>query len=183
VASTDDGTQWRWDGSTDGGDDMARGRRKGIGTQGTKPCWWVSNGEATGRAVAGGERADSLITSAGEGADKRGRVGKERERMRGKGRSGSRVGPGWQWRGAGACGRWAELGLGRARGRERGGLGPESAQPGGERKSFFFFFFYFQIYFSFSFSFPLNKYLFRFLWCPNIICEVLLTIMVYAYDE
>jgi hypothetical protein len=28
------------------------------------------NGEATGRAVAGGECADSLITGAGEGADK-----------------------------------------------------------------------------------------------------------------
>jgi hypothetical protein len=64
----DDGAQWRRDGSTDGGDGMARGRRNGTGTQGAKPCWWVSNGEATGRAVAGGERADSLITGVGEGA-------------------------------------------------------------------------------------------------------------------
>jgi hypothetical protein len=34
----DDGTQWRRDGSAGGGDGMARGRRKGIGTQGAKPC-------------------------------------------------------------------------------------------------------------------------------------------------
>jgi hypothetical protein len=32
------------------------------------------NGEAMGRPVAGGDRAESLITGAGEGADKRGRV-------------------------------------------------------------------------------------------------------------
>jgi hypothetical protein len=75
----DDGKQWRRDGSTNNSDGMARGRRKGTGTQGAKPCWWVSNGEATGQVVAGGERADSLITGVGEGADKRGRVGKERE--------------------------------------------------------------------------------------------------------
>jgi hypothetical protein len=84
----DDGTQWQRDGSVDGGDGMARGRRKGTGTQGAKPWWWVSNGEATGRAVAGGKRVDSLITGAGEGADKRGWVDGERERMQGKGRSG-----------------------------------------------------------------------------------------------
>jgi hypothetical protein len=94
------------------------------------------------------------------------------------------VGLGWQWRGASACGRWAELGPGRARGRERGGGGTWAGigPTGGERG----------IPFSFSISksislspslFPLNKYLFRFLWCPNILCEVLLTIMVYAYDE
>jgi hypothetical protein len=34
--------------------------------------------------MAGGERANSLITGAGEGANKRGRVDRERERMWGK---------------------------------------------------------------------------------------------------
>jgi hypothetical protein len=51
------------------------------------------NGEATGQTVAGGERADSLVTSEGE----KGLTGGpcERERTRGrKGRSGWRVGPG-----------------------------------------------------------------------------------------
>jgi hypothetical protein len=44
-------------------------------------------------------------------------------------------------RGTGASGRWAELGLGRgrrARGRERGELGPESTQPGGRGIPFSF---------------------------------------------
>jgi hypothetical protein len=41
---------------------------------------------------------------------------------------------------------------------------------------FFFLFFY-------NLLFPLNKYLFKFLGCQNILCEVLLTTIVYAYDE
>jgi hypothetical protein len=53
------------------------------------------NGEATGRAVAGGDRADSLLTGEGRVADKRGPLARGGEREgRGKGRSGWRVGPG-----------------------------------------------------------------------------------------
>jgi hypothetical protein len=110
---------------------MPRGRRKGTGTQGTKPCWCVSNGEATGRAVAGGEHADSLITGAGEGADKRGRVDREREDA-GKGEEWLTCGAGLvvarrgREREVGRAGPWAS-----ERERERGRLGPESAQPGG----------------------------------------------------
>jgi hypothetical protein len=44
-----DGMAW-----AGGGDGMARSQ--GTGTQGAKPCWWVSNGEETGRAVAGDGR-------------------------------------------------------------------------------------------------------------------------------
>jgi hypothetical protein len=82
VASTgddcrgDDGAQWRQDGS---------GLRKGTGTQGAKPCWWMSNGEVTGRAVPAviasiadhgrGERADKRGPPARERAIKRGRAG------------------------------------------------------------------------------------------------------------
>jgi hypothetical protein len=57
---------------------MARGRRKGIGTQGAKPCWWVSNGEETGRTVAGDERVDGRSRARGEGVDERGQVDRER---------------------------------------------------------------------------------------------------------
>jgi hypothetical protein len=62
----DDGAQRRRDGSGRRGDVMARGRRKGTGTQGTKPCWWMSNGEATGRAVVGDDRVDSRSRARGE---------------------------------------------------------------------------------------------------------------------
>jgi hypothetical protein len=61
-----------------------------------------------------------------------------------------------------------------ARARE-GGLGPESAH-GGERNSLLFLFFY-------NLLFPLNKYLSTFLGCQNILSEVLLTTIMYAYDE
>jgi hypothetical protein len=72
-------------------------------------------------------------------------------------------------------------------GRERGGaLGPESAQPGEEKFPFLFVFlfpnlFYFLLFY--NLLFPLNKYLSTFLGCQNILCEMLLTTMVYAYDE
>jgi hypothetical protein len=107
------------------------------------------NGEATGRAVAGGERADSLIMGEGRVVDKRGplargrAVARERERawvMDGVGSS-ARSG---EW-GTGGRERWAVRG---ARERE-GELGPESALPG-EREIPFFS--YFQIYFTFFFS-------------------------------
>jgi hypothetical protein len=96
------------------------------------------------------------------------------------------VGSGCQWR-VRARGRWAELGLERARGREReGGLRPESAHSGGEDFPFLFLFlfpnlFYFLLFY--NLLFPLNKYLSKFLGCQNILCEVLLTTIVYAYDE
>jgi hypothetical protein len=103
--------------------------------------------------VAGGDRADSLITGVGEGANKRGRVD------RGRGRAGAGRGPerltcgvGLSVAGAGA----REVGRARPRAsvrkREGGGLGPKSAHLGGERNFLFFFFSYFQIYFTFSFS-------------------------------
>jgi hypothetical protein len=90
-------------------------------------------------------------------------------------------------------GREREVGrVGRARRageRERGGgeLGPESAQPGGEEKFPFLFLFLFPNLFYFllfyNLLFPLNNYLSTFLGCQNILCEVLLTTIVYAYDE
>jgi hypothetical protein len=115
------------------------------------------NGEATGRAVADSERADSLITGEGRVADKRGPlarrrvVARERERARLMGGVGSSARRGeWGTRGGphGPCA---------ARGRGRGGgggtwagIGP--AGGGEKRNSLFFFFSYFQIYFTFSFS-------------------------------
>jgi hypothetical protein len=42
-----------WLGAGDG-DGMARSQC--AGTQGAKPCWWASNGEETGWAVAGDDR-------------------------------------------------------------------------------------------------------------------------------
>jgi hypothetical protein len=90
-------------------------------------------------------------------------------------RAGARGGPSWP------CA---------ARGREREGggeLGPESAQPGGEEKVPFLFLFLFPNLFYFllfyNLLFPLNNYLSTFLGCQNILCEVLLTTIVYAYDE
>jgi hypothetical protein len=137
VVST--GTQWRRDGSVDGGDGMARGRHKGTGTQGAKPCWWVSNGEVTGRVVAGGDRVDSRSRARErERANKRGPPARERAIVREEGGRGQAV-----------SGERGRVGVGpRGRGEK---LGPESAQPGGGRNSFFFFFFYFHFYFSFSF--------------------------------
>jgi hypothetical protein len=122
----DDGTQWRRDCSGRG---VATGRLGHSAWRRKAPNRAVErvNGEATGQTVAGGDRADSLITGAGEGADKRGQVDREI-------RCGERAGAadGWGWAGSGhgtgACGRWAELGLGRgrrARGREGGNRGGE----------------------------------------------------------
>jgi hypothetical protein len=80
----DDGVQWRWDGLGSRGDGMARGRRKGTGMQGAKPCWWASNGEETGRTVADDERIDGRSRAREEGLMSG--VGPlERERVRGKG--------------------------------------------------------------------------------------------------
>jgi hypothetical protein len=82
---------------------------------------------------------------------------------------------------------WArEVGRVRRAG-ERGALGPESAQPVGEEKIPFLFLFLFPNLFYFllfyNLLFALNKYLSTFLGCQNILCEVLLTTIVYAYDE
>jgi hypothetical protein len=82
MAHSGDGTAW-----ADGGDGMARGKHKGTGTQGAKPCWWVSNGKETGRTVAGDERVDGRSRARGEGADERGRAIRERA---GVGRRGER---------------------------------------------------------------------------------------------
>jgi hypothetical protein len=82
MAHSGDGTA-----RADGGDGMARGRRKGTGMQGTKPCWWMSNGEETGRTVAGDECVDGQSRARGEGADEQGRAVRERA---GVGRRGGR---------------------------------------------------------------------------------------------
>jgi hypothetical protein len=132
------------------GDRMARGMRKGTGTQGAKPCWWMSNGEVTGRAVPAviasiadhgrGERADKRGPPAGERAIKRGRagaaVGQGRAVSGRRGRAGG--GPSW------ASGERAEVGVGKDLGWNRPNRG--------ERNSFSFCFSYFQVYFTFSSS-------------------------------
>jgi hypothetical protein len=62
-----DGAKWRWDGSG----------RQGVGGEGSARAQCVGahdanragervNGEEMGRTVAGGERADSLVTGEGE---------------------------------------------------------------------------------------------------------------------
>jgi hypothetical protein len=154
---SDDGKQWRRDGSADGDDGMAWGRRKETGTQGTEPCWWVSNGEATGRAVAGGDRVHSR-SRARERADRRGPPARERAIVRagmadGRGRAAS--GRAWE-RGSWAA--WAategESPGARESGEEK--LGPKSAPPGGERNSIFFLFpnlFFFLLFYNLFFSF------------------------------
>jgi hypothetical protein len=74
---------------------------------------------------------------------------------------------------------WAERGTGA----RREGVGPDSAQPRGRRFSFFFFYFHFHFYFFYLiFSFE-QIFSYIFLGVKNTLCEVLLTIMVYAYDE
>jgi hypothetical protein len=140
----------------DGGHGMARGRRKGTRTQGAKPCWRVSNGEETGRTVAGDERVDGRSRAREEGLTS-GVGPSERESGCGeKGRARLTGGVGLSGESAGAweLGRVGREGGGKCgRAGERGeSLGPESAQPGGRNSFFFFFFSYFQIYFYFSFS-------------------------------
>jgi hypothetical protein len=72
----------------------------------------------------------------------------------------------------------------RAGERREGWAGFVSAEGG-----FSFFFFYFYFYFYFHFSFLKSPFSFEqifihvFLGVKNILCEVLLTTMVYAYDE
>jgi hypothetical protein len=102
---------------------------------------------------------------------------------------------------AGGWGR-ADSGVARARAREvgRAGLrsgdervgerervGPDPAQPRGDFPFSFSIsisIFYFFFLFFFNLLFLLNKYLsIYFLGVKNILCEVLLTTMVYAYDE
>jgi hypothetical protein len=107
------------------------------------------NGEATGRTVAGRERADSLVTSEGE----KGLTGGARLLERANARGGR----------AGVAGGWgrADSGVARARAREVGcaglragderagerGLGPDPAQPRGDFPfSFFYFYFYFSLF-------------------------------------
>jgi hypothetical protein len=55
---------------------------------------------------------------------------------------------------------WA-LGGGDERAGEREKLGPESANLGGERNSFFIFFFFFYFHFYFSFSFSIISFSFK----------------------
>jgi hypothetical protein len=112
-----------------GGDGMARADgvtgwlRAGARGQGHKAPNLAGervNGEAMRRAVAGGDCADSLITGAGEGADKRGQVDRGRTGA-GRGQERLTCGVGLSVAGAGA----REVGRARprasARKRERGG--------------------------------------------------------------
>jgi hypothetical protein len=105
------------------------------------------NGKATGRAVAGSERVDSLITGEGRVADKRGPLARRRVVVRERERA-------WLMGGVGSSARRGEWGTrGGPRGpcaaRERGrgggtwaGIGPT----GGGRREI-----------PFSFSFPISK--------------------------
>jgi hypothetical protein len=98
--------------------------------------------------VAGGERTDSPIMGEGRVADKRGplargrAVARERERAQLMGGVGSSARG--EECGAGGRERWATWVVRGVRERERGGLGPESGQPGGRESPF-------------SFSFPISK--------------------------
>jgi hypothetical protein len=143
------------------------------------------NGEATRRAVAGGECADSLITGEGRVADKRGPLARGRAVARERERARLMCGIGSSARG-GECG----AGAGGTRGGPRGPYAArvrEGGTSGGEEKFPFLFLFLFPNLFYFllfyNLVFPLNKYLSTFLGCQNILCEVLLTTIVYAYDE
>jgi hypothetical protein len=93
------------------------------------------------------------------------------------------------WRGAGR-GRAREVGrVGRAQcAGERGGTWAGIGLAGGREEKFPFLFlflfpnlFYFLLFY--NLLFPLNKFLSAFLGCQNILCEVLLITIVYAYDE
>jgi hypothetical protein len=127
-----------------------------------------------GGAVAGGDRVDSRSRA------------REREltggtRLSERGRSGGRRVGAADGRGRAASGR------ARARG-EGGGLGRIRPGQGGENFLLLFLFLFlisnlFLFLLFYNLFFPLNKYLSIFLRCQNILCEVLLAIMVYAYDE
>jgi hypothetical protein len=138
--------------------------------------------------VGGGQRRSRQQLDHGceGGADKRGRVD------RGRADAGERTGAadvrGRAVRQVQARGRWAVRESESAEEREGGGnLGRKPAQPGGREISFSFFLFLFPNLFYFllfyNLVFPLNKYLSIFLGCQNILCDVLLTTIMYAYDE
>jgi hypothetical protein len=142
----DDGAKWwRRDGSGRPGDGMARAGTRRQGRKAPNLAGERINGEATGRVVAGGDRADSLIMGAREGLTSG--VGlTEGERMRGRGQERPTCGVGL----SGGCGRAGggpsgPRGRARARGRERGELGPKTGPTGGKRNFLFFF------------SFPISK--------------------------
>jgi hypothetical protein len=121
-------------------------------------AWWRKvpnqageriNGEATGRTVVGGERADSLVTGEGE----KGLTGGARlpERGQSRGSEGGRS-DGWSrpisGRGGATRARAREMGrvdrAGNGRAGEREVVGPDPAQPRGD----FLFLFFISISFS-----------------------------------
>jgi hypothetical protein len=141
------------------------------------------NGEAMGWAVASGDRVDSLITGMGEAADKRGRVDRGRADA-GRGHERLTCEVGLSEAGAREVGRAGPRAS--ARKREGGDLGRTRLNRGGGIPFFLFLFLFPNLFFFLLFYnllFPLNKYLSKFLGCQNILCEVLLTTMVCAYDE
>jgi hypothetical protein len=148
---------------------------------------------ATGRVATSGDHADSLVTGAREGLTSGARL-PEGER--------SRVGGGVaadEWgRPVSAGGVERGRASGRASGREGDGphgprgreergargrrSGLDSAQPRGEIFLFLFPFLFLFLFLLSPFSFE-QIFSYIFLGVKNILCEVLLTIMVYAYDE
>jgi hypothetical protein len=147
------------------------------------------NGKATGRVATSGDRADSLVTGAREGLTS-GACLPEGERSRagggvaadewgrpvsGGGRSaGARAGA----REMGHVGHEGERGAARGVG-EVGWIRPSR---GGEILLFLFPFLFLFLFLLSPFSFE-QIFSYIFLGVKNILCEVLLTIMVYAYDE
>jgi hypothetical protein len=139
--------------------------------------------------ATGGDRGDSLVTGAREGLTSGARL-LEGERSRADGVVAADE---WGWpvsgggRSKGARGGVRDMGrVGReggrsasARGREVGWIRPSR----GWGREIFLFLFLFLFLFTLSpFSFE-QIFSYIFLRVKNILCEVLLTIMVYAYDE
>jgi hypothetical protein len=130
--------------------------------------------------ATGGDRADSLVTGARKGLTSRTCLS-ERGRLRERGRA--RLTGGAELSGAegGARARelrwaaWAERGGGGERGLGR-------IRPSRGEKIFLFLFLFPFLFLLSPFSFE-QIFSYIFLGVKNILCEVLLTIMVYAYNE
>jgi hypothetical protein len=116
------------------------------------------NGEATGRAVAGGDHAGSLITDAGEGADKRSRVDRERADA-GKGQErltgGAGLVVGAVRARAGGGPSWASGGGDECAGERGGGAWAGIGPTGGGEKFLFLFLFLFPFLLLFLFFYNL----------------------------
>jgi hypothetical protein len=140
------GQTGRWDGS---------GRRKAPNRAGER-----DNGEATGQAVAGGDRVASPVTGARKALTSGTRLPereRDRERARGVRLTGGAELAVAEGRGARVRGDGPRKGGVRARGRVRGGLGRKRLNRGGGVFPFLFLFLI--SYFYFSFLFLLSPFL------------------------